>query len=81
MYDILVNLAIVPGLAFLYYIYSLDKIEKEPPELLMKLIGFGAICCFPAVLLEFIAGGILDQLLYSGTFKLCIDTILLISHI
>ena len=69
MYDLLVNLAIVPGLAFLYYIYTLDKIEKEPPELLMKLVGFGAICCFPAVLLEFIAGGILDQFLYSGTVE------------
>ncbi|WP_051533475.1 PrsW family intramembrane metalloprotease [Anaerovibrio sp. RM50] len=69
MEETLVNLAIVPGLAFLYYIYTLDKIEKEPPALLWKLVAFGALCCFPAVFLEMVAGYILDKLLYPGTVE------------
>ncbi|ORT99851.1 hypothetical protein D081_1432 [Anaerovibrio sp. JC8] len=69
MDDTLLNLAIVPGLGFLYYIYTLDKIEKEPPELLIKLFLFGAICCFPAVVAEVAAGGILTAMLEEGSVE------------
>jgi len=69
MNDIVMNLAIVPGLGFLYYIYTLDKIEKEPPELLTKLFLYGAICCLPAIFLELVAGGAINSLFQEGTVE------------
>lgn len=52
MDDFLLALTILPGLAFVYYIYTLDKIEKEPMDLLVKLLGFGALSCIPIVIFE-----------------------------
>ncbi|MCR5176048.1 MAG: PrsW family intramembrane metalloprotease [Anaerovibrio sp.] len=69
MDDLLIAMTVLPGLAFLYYIYTLDKFEKEPTDLLMKLVGFGALCCIPAVVLELLAGNILDAVLDQGTME------------
>ena len=43
---------LLPVAVLLFYIYSHDKIEKEPPGLLIKLLFFGCLSCIPAVILE-----------------------------
>lgn len=43
---------LLPVAVLLFYIYSNDKIEKEPPGLLIKLLFFGCLSCIPAVILE-----------------------------
>ena len=43
---------LLPVAVLLCYIYSHDKIEKEPPGLLIKLLFFGCLSCIPAVILE-----------------------------
>ena len=50
--DLLLIAAVLPPAWLLYRVYKLDPTEKEPPKLLLKLLLWGAIACFPAVLLE-----------------------------
>ena len=45
-------LAILPGVALLIYVYHLDKIEKEPFGLLLKLFIFGCIVVVPVAIVE-----------------------------
>lgn len=44
----LTALAIIPGLLILIYVYSKDKVEKEPLSLIVKLIFLGVISCLIA---------------------------------
>ncbi|MCF0121352.1 MAG: PrsW family intramembrane metalloprotease, partial [Oscillospiraceae bacterium] len=55
----LTALAVVPGLLILIYVYTKDKVEKEPILLIVKLIIFGAISAIVAGYAESFA----DQLL------------------
>ena len=48
----LIALAIVPGLLLIAYVYKKDRVEKEPPALLMKLVLFGILSCMAAGYLE-----------------------------
>ena len=48
----LMALAIVPGLLLIIYVYKKDRVEKEPPALLIKLLLFGIISCIAAGYLE-----------------------------
>ena len=66
---VLLILAVLPGIFFMYQVYKLDKIEKEPMGLILKLIVGGIICVVPAFILELIGGliieGIYSPLVYS----------------
>jgi len=55
----LITLAVLPGIAIIIYIYNLDKREKEPIGLLMKLTGLGALTVISAMLLEMLGSHIL----------------------
>ncbi len=48
----LMALAIVPGLLLIFYVYKKDRVEKEPPMLMIKLVLFGIISCIAAGYLE-----------------------------
>lgn len=48
----LMALAIIPGLMLIAYVYKKDRVEKEPPALLMKLVLFGILSCMAAGYLE-----------------------------
>lgn len=56
----LIDIAVLPAVILLAVIYREDKIEKEPPGLIWKLAGFGALTTIGASILEQIGGGILD---------------------
>ncbi len=64
---LLTALAILPGVILLYLVYQLDKIEKEPPKLLVKLLLFGALSIIPAVGLEFLGQNVLSLILLSDS--------------
>ena len=49
---ILIVLAVAPAILLMLYIYKLDKLEKEPKRLVVKLIGFGIVSTFLAVITE-----------------------------
>jgi len=59
--DLLMAAAILPGLYLVYYVYQQDKIEKEPTDLLVKLLGFGALSVVFAVIMEGLADSVLTS--------------------
>ena len=55
--------AIIPAVFLLRYVYKQDKIEKEPPGLLLTLIVCGVLAALCAIVLECIGNLILDNTL------------------
>jgi RsiW-degrading membrane proteinase PrsW (M82 family) len=48
----LIIAALAPAVLLMIYIFSRDRVEKEPLGLLARLAVFGALACLPAALLE-----------------------------
>ena len=48
----LMALAIIPGLLIIIYVYRKDKVEKEPPGLIARIILLGVLSCVIAGYLE-----------------------------
>lgn len=66
---ILLLAAVLPGLYLGYRVNRMDKIEKEPFGLLVRLFFSGAVCIIPAIILETVGISFLkilgqDSLLY-----------------
>ncbi len=59
----LINIAaaLLPALYLLYLIYKLDRIEKEPPKLLLSLFGLGVLAALASILIETVLGLLLDR--------------------
>ncbi len=47
-----VMLAVTPGIALFIFIYYLDKYDKEPIKLLLKLFFYGMLVSIPVILIE-----------------------------
>ena len=60
---ILLLAALLPPIVLMIWVYRLDKIESEPPRLILKLLLFGALSCIPAAIIESIAGGLLERVI------------------
>ncbi len=48
----LMALAIIPGLLLIIYVYRKDKVEKEPPRLIARIILLGVLSCCAAAYIE-----------------------------
>lgn len=59
--NIILAAALLPAIILMVYVYSQDKVEKEPLGLLVALFGYGAISCIPASILEQLFTGVLDN--------------------
>lgn len=57
----LMALAIIPGIALIVYVYKKDKVEKEPVNLIVRIIFFGIISCIVAGFLESLEQSVLPQ--------------------
>lgn len=53
---------LIPAILLMRWVYQQDKIEREPVKLLLKIVAFGAISCFPAMILEMIGTYIMAYL-------------------
>lgn len=56
MSNILLAIAVLPAFLLIFYVYSMDKVEKEPVGLLTFLVILGGIIVIPAAILESILG-------------------------
>ena len=54
--------ALIPPIVLMVMVYRQDKIEKEPINLIIRLILFGFLSTVPAVILEMIAGAVISML-------------------
>lgn len=72
MIDPLMFIALLPAVVLVVYIYRKDRTDKEPPALLAKLLGYGALSCLPAIVVELILSAVIERLnvrnVYLGYF-------------
>ena len=54
--------ALLPAIVLLRYIYRHDTVEKEPPGLLLQLLGLGVVSALCAGVIEVLAQTVLDRL-------------------
>ena len=59
---LLIALAVIPAVILLIYIYKLDKLEKEPPRLIIRLVMLGVVSTFLAMVTERVGMAILGSL-------------------
>jgi len=57
---LLIAAAIIPAALLLLYIYKKDRLEPEPPGLLIRLVLFGVVATFLAVITETAGTFVLD---------------------
>lgn len=68
---ILIAAAILPAAFLMVKVYKLDKLEKEPPQMLLSLVLLGVLASFVAMALESLGGAILSHLTASnGAYEL-----------
>lgn len=60
---VLLVAAVLPAIYLLNIVYREDRFEKEPMGLLLKLLGFGVLSAFLAIVLEYIGEWILSGFL------------------
>ena len=65
---ILVAAAIIPAVALLIYVYKEDRLEKESPGLIIKLVFMGVISTLLASLTEQLGMSILESMFYENSF-------------
>ena len=70
--NILLAAAVLPALVLLYYVYSKDKIEKEPINLIVRLFVFGMVAGPLAAIVENIAFALFETVLPPGSAILLI---------
>ena len=72
MIDPYMFIALLPAVVLVVYICRKDRTDKEPPALLAKLLGYGALSCLPAIVVELILSAIIERLnvrnVYLGYF-------------
>jgi len=69
----LMALAIIPGLLLVIYVYKKDKVEKEPVNLIIRIILYGVISCIAAGFIETFESSFLPQY-EKGTIEYALTT-------
>ena len=64
---ILLLAALIPPIFLVIKIYQMDKIEKEPVGLIVRLLIFGALTCIPAAFIETFGERIISSFLTQGS--------------
>ena len=64
---ILIAAAVIPAVILLRYIYRKDRLEKEPPRLLIALVALGVVSTALAVVAERIGSFVLSLVLTEGS--------------
>lgn len=63
----MLDLAIIPSVILLIFIYKMDKREKEPAKLLLGCFGFGVLSIIPALILELGIGAFVEEFFQEGS--------------
>ena len=71
--------ALVPAAFLMVQVYRLDRIEKEPPGLLLKLVLFGALSGVVAGAIEGALTRVLDVTLGGGMLRLMLENFLAVA--
>ena len=78
--DVLLPLAVFPAAALLFYIYRRDPVEKEPGNLLARLLIFGVLSTIPAMVLESLGTAtVLEGFIPNSTIYLLVENFLIVA--
>ena len=74
---ILIAAAVIPAIILVRYIYKLDRLEKEPSNLIRKAVLFGVISTYLAMVLELLGEKIMNGMLFKSEaamylFEFCV---------
>lgn len=61
--------AVLPAVFLMRYIYRQDKIEPEPPALLVSLVGMGVLAALCSIVLERVGQSVLSALVKPGSSR------------
>ena len=82
MNPVLLFAALLPAVILLIRVYRLDKIEKEPPRVLLKLVAIGALSGFVAAAAETALTQVLDLCFrYQSVLYLIIENFLIVAGV
>lgn len=62
------DLAVIPAIVLMIFIYKKDRREKEPFKLLMKCFWFGVLSIIPAVLFEYLGEYLFESDIQVGSY-------------
>ena len=71
--------ALVPAVFLMVQVYRLDRIEKEPPGLLLRLVLFGALSAFAAGAAENALTWVLNGVLRPSLLRLAVENFLAVA--
>ena len=74
----LMALAIIPGVVLVIYVYRKDKVEKEPLNLILKIIFLGILSCLAAGFIEQAEMSVLPEY-QQGTVQYAVQTAFLVA--
>ncbi len=60
-FTILIAAAVIPAIVLLIYVYKKDRLDKEPPDLIWKLVLWGIVSTFCALVTETIGSYVLNS--------------------
>lgn len=73
MTAVLLAAALIPAIALMVYVYTRDKVEKEPAKLVVRVFLIGAASGIVAGLVEGVAIAVLEEVLPEGLLLLVIE--------
>jgi len=76
---VLLTAALLPAVLLMIYIFTRDRIEKEPVGLLAKLALFGAVSCIPAAIFESALLVLLQTVIAHGPVFTLIEAFLVVA--
>lgn len=63
---ILIAAAVIPAIYLVKYIYKADRLEKEPPKLIIKTVLFGVISTYLAMIIELLGEKIMNGMYFKS---------------
>ena len=73
MSNLLLILAVLPGILLMVKVYRADRIEKEPLGLLVLLLLLGAVVCLPVSIVEVVLSNVFTSLIPAGRLLRIVD--------
>ena len=64
---VLIAAAIIPAIVLLIKVYQADRVEKEPPALLLSLVLYGIVATGLAMVAEMLGSALVGLVLAEGT--------------
>ena len=77
--EMLLAAALAPAVLLMWYVYTRDKVEKEPMKLVMRTAGIGAASVIVAAIVEYLLISALESSMPEGTIRIIVEYFLCVA--